>query len=739
MSTFGGIYFTNKGRSLQAKALTGADLNFTRIAVGDGSLSGQAVEDLSALIHEVKTLEINKLRTGQSGKVTIGGILSNQDITSGFYWRELGLFAQDPDLGEILYCYGNAGNLAEYIPSPSGSDILEKQIDIVAIVGNAANVSAIIDSSLVYASASDLADSLNEAKSYTDSKVPTKTSQLQNDSGFITSSAIPSSLPANGGNAATVNSHTASVTPGTTEKTDIIGMVNEVNSSLASHKADYVRQPGYGTDSGSANACAVTLSPAPTSYADGMGVAIKIANANTGASTINVNGLGVKTIKNPDGTDLALGDLKAGGIYSLKYNSTTGNFILVGKGGVIGKVPNLIKNGSFSNDTNGWTLSSSPTLSVVSGVLNMTAIASGSGISQSFGAKLSHIIYACLKQKSYTAISTYFNIYEATGSGNIDHPITLTTGASLTFASIRFITAANNTNLIATLVDWNTSGWGTIQADDIMLIDLTDAFGTGKEPSQATMDSLVNIFGGWWDSDLASLTFDATIPDGSWILSPATAYKNGVKLTGTMGDHRFAATGGAYTTASSVKTDGIGNLCIAPPWGFYTDEVNAGGFGEIVVFDPDFIASNILSGKNIFGLVGTLDALPTVNAGGNIVMTEPGPAYINPSDNAVYGKKLMEIKLNNVKGTIRVTFTAQQNNQVAGGTKMKVYINGVVRGTERYGANGTNTNPVTYSEDFTVNKNDLVQLYGYAINSSYSATITNFTLGIDNSLCQINL
>ena len=97
---------------------------------------------------------------------------------------------------------------------------------------------------------------------------------------------------------------------------------------------DYVRLPGYAADTGSANAYAATLSPTPSTYADGMGVVVKIANANTGASTINVNSLGAKTIKNPDGTDLTSGDLAAGGIYSFKYNATTGNFILVGKGGV---------------------------------------------------------------------------------------------------------------------------------------------------------------------------------------------------------------------------------------------------------------------------------------------------------------------------------------------------------------------------------------------------------------------
>lgn len=150
------IAFTNRGRALQAKAQAGAQLNFTRIAVGDGQLSGQAIADLTALLHEVKSITLNKFKVLPGGKAVVGGVLSNQDIETGFWWRELGLFAQDPDLGEILYCYGNAGELAEYIPSPGGAEILEKQVDIVSVIGNAQNVSASIEQSLVYATVQDL-------------------------------------------------------------------------------------------------------------------------------------------------------------------------------------------------------------------------------------------------------------------------------------------------------------------------------------------------------------------------------------------------------------------------------------------------------------------------------------------------------------------------------------------------------------------------------------------------------
>ena len=160
MSAFGGLLFTNVGRNLQAKAQAGATLNFTRIAIGDGSLGGSSIADLTALKSQKKTMAVTKLKTMTGGKAVAGTSFSNSDITSGFYWRELGVFATDPDLGEILYCYGNAGDNAEYIPAGGGPDIVEKTIDCVIIVGNATNITASIDNSLVYVSVQDFNDGM---------------------------------------------------------------------------------------------------------------------------------------------------------------------------------------------------------------------------------------------------------------------------------------------------------------------------------------------------------------------------------------------------------------------------------------------------------------------------------------------------------------------------------------------------------------------------------------------------
>jgi len=158
MGAFGGLTLTNKGIALQAKAQAGAELHYTRVAIGDGFLGGQSIATLTDLISEKKSLDITKLRVLGQGRAVIGTVLTNQDITTGFYFREIGIFADDPDEGEILYAYANAGNNAEHIPPGGGPDVVEKHIDSIVAVGQAPNVTAVIDQSLVFATLKDMND-----------------------------------------------------------------------------------------------------------------------------------------------------------------------------------------------------------------------------------------------------------------------------------------------------------------------------------------------------------------------------------------------------------------------------------------------------------------------------------------------------------------------------------------------------------------------------------------------------
>ena len=73
-----------------------------------------------------------------------------------------------------------------------------------------------------------------------------------------------------------------------------------------------------------------TFSNVPTfALADGVRVLLEIGFANTTATpTLNVNGSGDKPIKKSDNTDLAIGDLVAGGYYEFVYHSVN-NYWLV--------------------------------------------------------------------------------------------------------------------------------------------------------------------------------------------------------------------------------------------------------------------------------------------------------------------------------------------------------------------------------------------------------------------------
>lgn len=135
----------------------------------------------------------------------------------------------------------------------------------------------------------------------------------------------------------------------TTAKDNLVNAVNEIYNSLTTHLADYVLQIPYATATGTANTYAVTLDPAPTSYVAGMAIAVKINVDNTGASTINVNGLGAKTIKKPNGNDVAAGNLKTGSVYTLRFNGT--NFILQGSDAAGNATPDDVLAGkTFTND-----------------------------------------------------------------------------------------------------------------------------------------------------------------------------------------------------------------------------------------------------------------------------------------------------------------------------------------------------------------------------------------------------
>lgn len=149
MAAFPTMTLTNAGQALQTKVQAGATLTFTRIALGDGQLNGQPIAPLTALISQKATVEVDSVRVVNTSTAQVAGFFSNADISTGFWWRETGVFAQDPDVGEILYGYTNAGDAGDYIPTVADTRV-EKYIYCSIAVASATTVDITIPSSDTY-------------------------------------------------------------------------------------------------------------------------------------------------------------------------------------------------------------------------------------------------------------------------------------------------------------------------------------------------------------------------------------------------------------------------------------------------------------------------------------------------------------------------------------------------------------------------------------------------------------
>ncbi|HYF75161.1 MAG TPA: phage tail protein [Candidatus Nitrosocosmicus sp.] len=133
---------TNKGASLLAKLQAGGTLNFTKVQIGDGQIGATDPKTLNALIAAKHQPAVSSVFYVAPNKAKVGTQFNNSNFASPFVWREIGLFATDPNEGEILYAYGNAGATAETIPASNTP--VEKWYDIIAVAGNATTINATI-------------------------------------------------------------------------------------------------------------------------------------------------------------------------------------------------------------------------------------------------------------------------------------------------------------------------------------------------------------------------------------------------------------------------------------------------------------------------------------------------------------------------------------------------------------------------------------------------------------------
>ena len=143
MAEWSNATMTDVGADLQAKVNAGkTKLTFTKIKVGSGvnATNPLALTDVISSKWETTNFVVK-----QEGKiVSVDTFITNNGITEAFRMSEIGLFAQDPDKGEVLYAYLTDPE-PDRMPAEGGSVVVSQELTIGMIFSNTGNVSLTVN------------------------------------------------------------------------------------------------------------------------------------------------------------------------------------------------------------------------------------------------------------------------------------------------------------------------------------------------------------------------------------------------------------------------------------------------------------------------------------------------------------------------------------------------------------------------------------------------------------------
>ncbi|WP_432643624.1 phage tail-collar fiber domain-containing protein [Acidaminococcus sp.] len=143
MANWTGAILTNKGRTLEAKVTAGkCKLELTKLKVGDGTPSD--IESMTDLVSPKANIGISSITPFDTGVCEVEGVITNANLEKGFYMRELGVFATDPDDGEILYAVMTDSH-ADYLQAKGSSTVLSVGLHLQVIITSADDVTAVLD------------------------------------------------------------------------------------------------------------------------------------------------------------------------------------------------------------------------------------------------------------------------------------------------------------------------------------------------------------------------------------------------------------------------------------------------------------------------------------------------------------------------------------------------------------------------------------------------------------------
>ena len=307
---------TKKGLVLQSKLIAGAVFKLKKAAASSATVPDNELEDLTDLPGIEQLVDIQPPKMNQNGTAKITLQLSNAAVTVPYIVRMIGLWAEDPDEGDILFMVLKDEE-GDRVPSNQDMPNASLAWTIPTAYGNAAAVVVEVDpeSYVTHEMAGELLDTHNTApeshKALFDGKAPAVHEHAAGDitvgllgiarggTGAATAAAARNALGAaaasHNHNASQITAGTLPIARGGTGAATAAAALNALGAAAASHTHTVAQVTGtLPVNKGGTGATTVAAARNALGLGNTTG-ALPIANGGTGANsaTTALSNLGI--------------------------------------------------------------------------------------------------------------------------------------------------------------------------------------------------------------------------------------------------------------------------------------------------------------------------------------------------------------------------------------------------------------------------------------------------------------
>ncbi len=146
MSAWTNGNYTKKGLSLLTKLTQGSSLKITRAVTGTGYVNPSALADQTGVTGIKQTLLFKAASYPETGVCKLPMFITNEGLATGYKAKQIGLYALDPDEGEILYFIAQS-EAGTDVPSETDMPEYSSTWSFYFRYGQADNVNVTVDPS----------------------------------------------------------------------------------------------------------------------------------------------------------------------------------------------------------------------------------------------------------------------------------------------------------------------------------------------------------------------------------------------------------------------------------------------------------------------------------------------------------------------------------------------------------------------------------------------------------------